>query len=336
MILFYYTNAQQNLVPNSSFEIYTNCPDNAAQLHYATPWFQPNVIYGNVINSCSSEYFNSCAINNAVSTPLNGVGFQFPRTGNAYVGIRVYFLSTLTDTTYSREYIECKLLNPLQKGKEYCISFYVSLADPCGYAVSNIGVYFSLDSLLYSSAIYVNINVIPQIKNSETNIIEDKENLVLISGEYIAEGGEQFITIGNFDTNINTNKKKLEREYYFSYYYIDDVSVYLCEDTLNPTDTFYLHIPNIFTPNADGLNDTWQVKANGTQQLSAAVYNRWGSLLWQQEVFADSTQHELHLSWNEHSNTGLPASAGTYFYLVSYTTKEEELKKEKGFLTLVR
>jgi gliding motility-associated-like protein len=189
-----------------------------------------------------------------------------------------------------------------------------------------------------------------QIKNNRTNIIKDTLNWVKISGIYKAKGGEKFFIIGNFSdsTEVYYEDTQVSPFVDASYYFIDDVAVYNCEGTTlcvdthtikePKSDTFTLHIPNIFTPNTDGTNDAWQVQATGVQQLSAAVYNRWGTLLWQQEVFADTTQQKtaLHLAWDGRSNTGLPVSAGTHFYLVTYTTRQGETKKEKGFVTLMR
>jgi gliding motility-associated-like protein len=67
---------------------------------------------------------------------------------------------------------------------------------------------------------------IPQITNPSTNFILDKTNWVPITGEYTAVGGEQFITIGNFNTDANTITKPAQGgTQQWAYYYIDDVFV---------------------------------------------------------------------------------------------------------------
>jgi hypothetical protein len=55
---------------------------------------------------------------------------------------------------------------------------------------------------------------------------------VKISGEYIAHGGEQYITIGNFYTDSNTDTIEVSnyQNRHSAYYYIDDVSIIDCTE----------------------------------------------------------------------------------------------------------
>ena len=41
------------------------------------------------------------------------------------------------------------------------------------------------------------------------------------------------------------------------------------------------YAPNAFTPNHDGLNDTWLPVALGVSDYRINVYNRWGELVWE-------------------------------------------------------
>ncbi|CAG0986050.1 hypothetical protein FLAV_02041 [Flavobacteriales bacterium] len=335
--------SQINLVYNPSFEEYTGECSLAVFPQMVKYWYNPDC-FGtpDYMNVCHSFPIGSLGV------PTNYVGYQWPKDGVAYI-----FLGWDNNPfTYdgSREYIAQRIKEPLHESKKYCISFWVSLADAIWYYQGSnaLGLILSKDSIFADSVYYLhpsgswlwscnNIYGTPILGDS-TQILNDTLLWIKIETEYIASGGEEFLAIGNFFSSEQTRygKPSINNDG-IAGYFIDLIELYLCEDTLPvPNDTFYLHIPNIFTPNADGLNDAWQVKAKGVQQLSAAVYNRWGSLLWQQEVFADSIQNELHLSWDGRSNTGLPASAGTYYYLVTYTTTTGEIKKEKGFLTLIR
>ena len=223
----------QNLVPNPSFEILTSCPTIQGQLNKAVPWFSPT--YNN-INYPMSDVFNTCALppqlGDDCGIPLNNWGYQYTRTGNSYAGEVVF--DSYGDET--REYISVKLDSALIGGETYCINYYVSLSDydtieqPNGgstYAIDCMGVYIS-DTAIHLNTYYA-IPVIPQIVNPTGNFLADTINWMPVSGTYLAQGGEQYITIGNFNNNANTNYIQISNSRsHCTYYYIDDVSVYDC------------------------------------------------------------------------------------------------------------
>lgn len=208
----------QNLVPNPSFELLDTCPYNQGQIYFAPTWYQPvHDGSGNVNTYSSSDYYNACS--GLMGVPNNVGGFQYARTGNAYAGIFFYANNA------TREYLETKLLDTMIAGKKYCVEFYVSLANICTVATDDLHIYFSIDSLLDSSGTLQNIPVTPSFSNLNGNFITDTMNWILVSGEYIAAGGEKFMTIGNFFDNANTDTVGNGTS---TYYYIDDISVIDC------------------------------------------------------------------------------------------------------------
>jgi len=316
--------AQNNLVPNPSFENPTPCPDDDGQIYRAIPWFQTFSFSGSLILGSSSDLFNTCSIynppNGDVRVPNNGVGSQYPRTGNGYAGIEFWGAND------DREYIEVRLTEYLQKNKNYCVEFYVSLGE-----ISDAGgtdclqVVFTNDSLLNPNAstcapfCTILINMQPSVANYRGNIIDDSTNWVKISGTYKALGGERFITIGNFYQNsscivqdsVNTR---------VSYYFIDDVSVTLCNEP-------EIIIPNVFSPNTDGINDLWEV-GNLPKDTYVQIYNRWGIMIAGVE---SPYSIEGNYKWDGKTKTGIACSSGTYYYII--TTKE---KTYKGFIQLIK
>jgi len=118
----------------------------------------------------------------------------------------------------------------LEAGKEYCVKFHFSLSDLSKYAVNNLGVYLSKDSV--EDATDGNLSLEPQIM-SITNDVQEKQFLwESICGRYTANGGELHIIIGNFFPDEKTEQEtlRLSREFsgrqnYDAYYFIDDVSV---------------------------------------------------------------------------------------------------------------
>lgn len=208
---------QTNLVPNNNFDFINSCPI-FYEICEATPWFQPIKCPepDGVCNCGSTELFHSCA--NTV--PNNILGFQIPKSGDAFSGLTIY---QSNDQNFWREYLEVKLITPLISNKKYCGFWYASLANYSRNGVNRIGAHFSSDTLFQISYNY--IPVLPQIEN--TAIIIDTTNWILYNGIFEAQGGEQFMTIGNFrpgsmvDTsNIITNSSP------WAYYYFDDFGVY--------------------------------------------------------------------------------------------------------------
>ena len=222
--------AQTNLVPNSSFEIYSNCPNAPNDIFYAPPWFQPYAGNQNVTDASSSDYYNSCDTGTSgVSVPYNWIGFQYARTGVGYAGFATLSYPDTTLSYSNREYIEVQLDSPLVAGNGYCLQYYISLAESSQYSTNHIDAYLSNDSLIdYRTIPYDFINVQPQI--TETIIITDtSEEWVLISGFYVALGGERFLTIGNFNNDAHTLYDSTHRgNEPDAYYYIDDVSLKWC------------------------------------------------------------------------------------------------------------
>ena len=213
----------QNIVYNGSFEDYSICPNNLMQLNRATHWFSANWGGGG-----SSEYYNACDNPGNFGVPHNLAAFQYARTGNAYSGTDCYEFNDIYPHEY-REYIEGSLRYPLLIGHQYCVSFYLSLANPSSsYGVDALGLYFTIDSLITNSADALYLK--PQIVNDSMNIITDTLNWVKVSGTFVASGGERFFTFGNFKRNNQTNAININGFVDgVAYYLLDDVAVYECD-----------------------------------------------------------------------------------------------------------
>jgi len=312
--------SQTNLVPNPGFENFitgdTFC--NAGYINDTPPWINPT--------GASPNCFKSCCWNQGWAIPQNAFGFQYPFNGIGYAGFGVYTLSTILPN--GREYIQVKLLDSLKENIKYLVKFYVCLADSEKYATDDIGLYFS------DTAIYKDVfdhspfsSFIPQIENTQGNIITDKENWTLISGIYIAQGGEQYITIGNFYDDANTDTLFVGggNIYNESYYYIDDVSVTLIEDSVPSENT--LIIPNAFTPNSDGYNDYFKIKGQNIKELHGIIFNRWGQQLYEWS--------NINEGWNgRYNNTYV--SGGAYFYIITATYNDGTMEEKKGAVMVVR
>ncbi|HLP12301.1 MAG TPA: T9SS type A sorting domain-containing protein [Flavobacteriales bacterium] len=206
----------QNLVPNSSFEVFTSCPDLSMfpnEINLATPWYNPT--------TCSPDLYDTCSDTNVAGVPYNFNGYQYPHSGHAYAGVYVYGGSS------SREYIQVQLLDTLESGEQYSIQFYVNLAINFSYhcAIDEIELLLSNSPVTSSNQYYLNYSA--QIKSSPGLFLTDSVGWTLISGVYTALGGEMYITIGNFKDDSNTDTIDVDPQSTAkqSYYYIDDVSI---------------------------------------------------------------------------------------------------------------
>ena len=90
-----------------------------------------------------------------------------------------------------------------------------------------------------------------------------------------------------------------------------------------------LFIPNVFTPNNDGYNDSFFADASvDIFDLTLSVYNRWGELVWETE--------DKEGKWDGKRNNS-PAAEGVYFWTLSYKCKGFGGQIErKGTVTLLR
>ena len=182
----------------------------------------------------SADYFNSNA------SECEGFPLALAHTGEGRVGI----IMGQKNDTY-REFIEGNLSQPLQKGKIYCVKFFVALDHSCVMTSDNVGACLTSDPTFTKGNDYYHFNPpTPQIVHK--GIITSEMNWVLISGYYTAKGGEQYITIGNFADKsqhaipvpgvTDLDNPRTPSTYHIwknAFFYLDDVSVTLCDDTTN-------------------------------------------------------------------------------------------------------
>jgi len=208
----------QNLAPNPDLEFYTFCPTAYSVQGQGPPL--PCVPW-DAATWGSADYLNSCSNPSDVGVPLNDVGWQYAHSGEGYAGL---ILKASNPADY-REYLEAPLLESLIGGKYYYISFYVSCANTrCG--IQQIGAYFSVAPPPYTWGVALPLdNLTPQV---ETNgaFLSDTANWMLIEGCFKAEGGESYVTIGNFHTNADTPlDPTCTSTFTGAYYYLDDIYI---------------------------------------------------------------------------------------------------------------
>lgn len=205
----------QNLVPNGSFEEYTQCPDFYNETQRAAGWSA----YRN-----SPDYFNACEPTGHWSVPHNVVGYQQAATGQAYCGM----LTWAPPSVNQREHIGAELLWPLVPGVPVSISFRMVAAahgfiDEMGYAASGFGVLFTMEpyyitdqsSLPNHAALFVD------------STVTDTVNWLFVSGTYVPDSAYRYVVVGGMfdDPLIHVDTINSEVPGGSAYVYVDDICV---------------------------------------------------------------------------------------------------------------
>ncbi|HYW94834.1 MAG TPA: PKD domain-containing protein [Bacteroidales bacterium] len=86
-------------------------------------------------------------------------------------------------------------------------------------------------------------------------------------------------------------------------------------------------LPNVFTPNGDGINDYFRIRTNGIYSYSFLVYTRSGVLIYRSE--------SPYINWDGRSFSGQEMHNGIYYYIVSQIDGDNRLHA-KGFVHLLR
>ncbi len=229
----------QNLVVNPSFEVTKQCIkiptlqgkyDNVPSLMMVDPegWKCTS-------ENATADIFQPCNEKTKVGsldvnfqTPENNNGFQVPRSGKNYAGIFIY--SDNHDDLIYREYLIGTLTHPLERGKQYTVSAYVSLSDNSEMATDDMGFYFYKDQKTYNPLFTQVLPYIPQVRNIQGRILGNKKRWIRIEGLYTAQGGEQYFVFGCFTDYNQTNlvfleEGKKEDIITSCFYYVDDICV---------------------------------------------------------------------------------------------------------------
>ncbi len=269
---------QVNLVPNPSFEDYTQCPTGFDQIDRAIGWSS---------YAASPDYFNSCANSSgAVGVPSNTWGYQYAKDGNGYALVLTYDIQSLPFNY--REYIGIELAQPLLIGLKYFVSAYISKGDSnyTNGATNNFGFRFTENQ-------YSKFN--PFIPDNFSHvkcdsIIFEQNNWVQIFGTLIPDTSFSYLMIGNFYDNQHTDTSSFNG--FSSGYYIDAVCV--------STDSIYSRSWTSISEKAKNNIQIVSIKdqiefLNITKAESFSVYNLMGKEVYKGEVTNTNTKFDFSM-----------------------------------------
>jgi OOP family OmpA-OmpF porin len=191
-------NYEKNLVPNGSFE---NHRKKGSNIRQAIPWGQISTV----------DYYLKPLDND--TTVQKGA-----KDGDCYAGLRY-------QKKY-KEFLQVKLAESLHRGSTYEFEAYIRLAFWSNAVVRSFGA-------LFTKAGYTGQG--SAIKGSMVDTIAKKNGFmnnfrwIRIHGFYKADGGEKYLTIGNFSPQIKKDLQRmniLKGGFKEAYYFVDEVSLY--------------------------------------------------------------------------------------------------------------
>ncbi len=98
------------------------------------------------------------------------------------------------------------------------------------------------------------------------------------------------------------------------------------------SEEYQIFIPNIFTPNNDGVNDRFAFHAYGTSNIEVRVFNRWGAEVYYNPNQQPNTEIE---GWDGNYN-GKEAQQGAYLYLIKVLFTNAEERTKTGTIAVMR
>lgn len=222
--LYSFSQAGENLVPNGSFEELSKKPKKLGSIDLATGWVSPT--------GARADLFSDASSIEDISIPNNAYGKESAKEGGNYAGIVAYSYGNKLPRTY----LMAKLDAPLKKGMSYCVKFHVSLSESSKYATNNLGM--TISKKAFGTDEKMSIIEDPSLMhfNNDLKILSARYEWTEICGVFNAEGGEKYVTIGNFINDEDTKNERMKKDndvkvtqIAAAYYYIDDISVYLID-----------------------------------------------------------------------------------------------------------
>lgn len=304
--------AQTNLVPNGGFEDIDSCYGTYSPTGFdvfqwsgCSGWKNPTF--------ASSDLF--CPFIGAPCNPPNiGGDFQYPFEGTNMAG----FYAAYAGFWNYREYIQSTLSITLESGKCYELSFRINTSGN-NNVTSSIGAYFS-SYPVGSVTSWDPLPFQPQIENPDTNFIVDTMGYQIVSGVFKAQGGEKFMTIGNFRDSFNIIMTNYDT--------LTAAGIYLFIDDIKLIESPYSYqIPNVFSPNNDLTNDFFSLNILNFSHWTCEIFNRWGIKV--------AELSEKNNFWDGRTTSGIACNDGVYYYLFNGETDKQKIN-EKGFIQLLR
>jgi gliding motility-associated-like protein len=92
-----------------------------------------------------------------------------------------------------------------------------------------------------------------------------------------------------------------------------------------------IEIPSAFSPNNDGINDSWIIEISEIYtNITLRVYNRWGTLVYENLNNVNGDY------WTGNGKNSKPLPVGTYYFILEYDGTDGQKNNLTGPITIIR
>jgi gliding motility-associated-like protein len=195
---------------------------------------------------------------------------------------------------------------------------YVNVTDACNNSVKD--------------SIYINTMQLPTANFSYESLLPLTQGLFTFQNTSV---GDSIISYNwNFGDSIVSNKENPSHEFTNATTYTTYLAVtntWGCTDTvikniLGQQDTII--VPNVFSPNGDGIYDYFTVLCSATNAFKMEIYNRWGLLLY-------ATNDNVIKAWDGKTTAGIKVPDGVYYYAINLHTLTNKTIDKKGTIQVI-
>jgi gliding motility-associated-like protein len=267
------------------------------------------------VNGCDSIIFTTVTVN---PVPQQ---ISFTDTTLCFVDLPVNYYSSTTDTLYwysdaqgNNLIFTSNSFTPSISGGGVFTYYYQSMSNGCSNQMDSVTV-----------TVY---NPIASINASPTS------GVIPLDVDFSTTTNSNYTYSWNLGDGTTDNNATVSHTYDSLGNYL--VTLTVTEGFCSATDTITIEVfgesvlvvPNIFTPNNDGVNDVFRVESENLSSLTGTIWNRWGELIFQLE--------NEKSYWDGRNSAGVEVPDGTYFYVINAKGIDGKEYELKGSVTIVR
>jgi len=175
------------------------------------------------------------------------------------------------------------------------------------------------DTLSVNFIPYPYVDVNESIDLCEGQLVEITANVI----------NPEFITDSYWSTGALTSTITIGNPGYY-YVTVENQCGSYTDSILAITKICDFNLPNVFTPDGTGANDTWKLLQVDDifKAFTCTITNRWGNVVYEFNGPSDE--------WDGKDKAGNEVSAGVYFYNITFTTLGDQEFQKHGFIHLER